>query len=617
MKRRYLLFALLILSSGLAHSQTLDELNKFRIAQALEGAGEYARAIDFYQDLHQISPGNIVYFDGLRRCYMQLKRYDEAVDLIKSRIAIEPSNVVLYGELGDALYKAGKVDSAQTVWRDAISINKTKPEVYRTIANFMVESRLFDQAIDVLKKGESTTNSPIAFAPEIARLYALKTDYRNALSELLKLLRVQDHSSALAYIESQIGMFSSSKDAMAQFTAELEKRADDSPNDVDIKRLLAFVYMEVRDYSSAYKVYKWLDMNSQARGTELMAFANQAYNDEAYEVSASAYKEVASLTNQKSVLPAALTGYANSLRKIGESVNKNGDELCGSADSLSLLAESVAAYIDVAKKYPGTDYANEAIINAARIRMNYFDDIKGARSLLGELSENLAQRFISEGNLLRLEIGLREGSYDSVISIGGELLRSPDVSNQFFIDRVKLDIGLALFYMGQVDSSAKVFTEISSNPMSDVANEALHYLGIIKDNSSAPDALREYARATGMVQSGRVPEGILILEDILKKFPGALVVDNAKLKLAEAYCQIGDLKNSIRVYTELASDSTGIFSDIAQFRLGVIYQERLKDSTKALEEFEDFLRRFPASIYQDKVRKRIIGLMNMKKEAAG
>jgi len=89
------------------------------------------------------------------------------------------------------------------------------------------------------------------------------------------------------------------------------------------------------------------------------------------------------------------------------------------------------------------------------------------------------------------------------------------------------------------------------------------------------------------------------------------------LKLAEAYCQIGDLKNSIRVYTELASDSTGIFSDIAQFRLGVIYQERLKDSTKALEEFEDFLRRFPASIYQDKVRKRIIGLMNMKKEAAG
>ncbi|MGC8595971.1 MAG: tetratricopeptide repeat protein [Candidatus Kryptoniota bacterium] len=599
------------------HSQTLDELNKFRIAQALEGAGEYARAIDFYQELYHISPGNVVYFDGLRRCYMQLKRYDEAVELIKSRIAVEPDNVVLYGELGDALYKAGKTDSAMTVWRMAISLNKGNPEVYRTVANFMVESRLFDKAIEVLKEGESVTHTPVAFAPEIARLYVLTTDYRDALGELLKMLESQDHSSALAYIESQIGMYSSSKEAMSQFADELERRVKDSPDNVDIRRLLAFVYMETRDYSSAYKVYKWLDLKSHASGMELMNFANQAYNDEAYDVSANAYKEVASLTDRESVVPAALIGYANSIFKIAESLNKNEDDPCKKADSLSLLAEAEAVYVDLAKKYPGTDYAGTAVLNAVKIRMNYFDDIKGAKSLLNELSKSQEARFKSEQDILKLQIGLREGSYDSVVSAGEDLLGSTTVSGEPFFDRVKLDIGLALFYMGRVDSAAKMFSEISSNPMSDVANEALYYLGIMRSNSSARDALVQYALASGMIQSGRVPEGILILNDIVKKFPHALLADNVRLKLAEAYCQVGDLTNSIRVYGEIAGDSTGVFADIAQFRLGLIYQDRLKDSKKAIEVFEDFLRRFPDSIYQDKVRKKIIGLMSQKKEVTG
>lgn len=617
MKTWYLGFVLLLSISGLVRSQTLDELNKYRIAQALEGAGEYGRAVDFYQELHEISPRNIVYFDGLRRCYMQLKRYDEAVKLIKDRINIEPSNIVLYGELGDALYKYGRPDSALTVWRNAILINKNNPEAYRTVARFMSESRLFDKAIEVLKEGELTTNSPLIFAPEIARLYILTTNYRSALSELLKILEVQDHASALAYIESQIGLYSSSSEAMSQFTVELEKRSNDAPDNVDIKRLLAFIYMETRNYASAYKIYKWLDVKSQNRGTELMAFANQAYNDEAYEASARAYKEVALSANQGLIIPSALIGYANSLQKLSTSANKNREGGCVSVDSVSLLSEAVAVYENVAMKYPGTEYANEAILNAVKIRMNYFDDVQGARKLLSNLSGNLNQRFKNEEHLLKLEIGIREANYDSVIVAGESLIDNSPFLPQSLIDQVKFYVALSFFYRGQLDSAAALFATISSNPMSDVANEALNYLAIIKDNSSAPEAVIQYARAAGMIKSGRVPEGISTLEGILKIFPNALIVDNTRLMLAEAYCQIGDLTNSIKFYREMASDSTGIFSDLAQYRLGVIYEERLKDSGKALKEYENFLRRFPASIYQDRVRMKIIGLMAHKKEATG
>lgn len=194
-----------------AHAQNtgVDELNKLRIAQALEQAGEFDKALDFYQQLYLASPNNFIYFDGLRRSYTSLKKYDEAKILLNERLKTDPSNVVLRCQLGDSYFKNGQRDSASVIWYEALTVDPNNPNTYRVVAQTMAENRVFDDAIKVYQKGEA--NSKSVFSNEIARLYFLEADYGGSLRELLRQLQTQRTPYVLPNIEAQVASYSSAK----------------------------------------------------------------------------------------------------------------------------------------------------------------------------------------------------------------------------------------------------------------------------------------------------------------------------------------------------------------------------------------------------------------------
>ena len=170
--KKLVAISLLLVSFAIpALSQTVDELNKLRIAQALEQAGEYGKALDFYRQLYNSSPENFVYFDGLRRAYMNLKQYDSAQTLIRQRLHVDPKNVSLYCELGDAYFKSGKQDSAMDAWNKAIDVDPENSGTYQAVAGIIAQNRLFGKAIDIYRRGEKTTSYKSGFIIQIARLY--------------------------------------------------------------------------------------------------------------------------------------------------------------------------------------------------------------------------------------------------------------------------------------------------------------------------------------------------------------------------------------------------------------------------------------------------------------
>lgn len=248
---RWFLFLIFLIGAALSavHAQSVDEVNKLRIAEALVQAGEYEKAVDFYKQLYQMAPDNFVYFDGLRRSYMNLKMYEDAETLIWNRIRSDPKNVVLFCELGDAYYKNGQRDSSMIIWNDALTIDSANPNTYRAVANVMVDNRMFDDAIQVYRKAEASTDSKFVFVPEIARLYFLNMNYRQCLRELLRMLAGQQASSNVATIEVQLGMYSSSAEAADQFTDEMEKQLRDNSDSANYRRVLGFLYMEKKELS--------------------------------------------------------------------------------------------------------------------------------------------------------------------------------------------------------------------------------------------------------------------------------------------------------------------------------------------------------------------------------
>ncbi len=591
-----------------ASAQSADELNKFRIAEALEQAGEYEKALGFYEQLHEMVPGNFVYFDGLKRIYMYLKKYPEAERLIEARLKTDPNNVVLMCQLGDAFYKGGESDSAMIVWEEAIKVNPKDPNVYRAVAGVMVNNRLFEKAIEVFKKGKSLTDSKAIFIREIARLYFLNMNYSQSLREILELFRYENKPSAMAYIQSELGAFASSKDALAQFTGEMEKEIKKNSDNLDYRQILAFLYMVQKNYSAAYDTYKWLDKRAGSHGDELLAFADQAYANGGYQPAADAYRDIVNTADKSPLVPQALVGYARSLRALGEQVYSEDDHPCATSDTLRDLNASLAAYGRIIDEYPKTQYMTEAVLSSVEIDMNYFHDFNSAERLLSQYAGILSANPY-EVILTRVELSIMEGKFADAVKDVQQAIQVSNEQNDRYYDRLEYQAGRALYFLGLYDSSKYYLNRVTSNPMSDAANESIQLSNLIADNAGNPPALKSYAAADAMSVSNRIPEAAAQWEAILQEYPSVPLAENARFDLAGAYCKMGQVDKALKYYSELSQDSTGIFADRAQFRICRIYQETLHEKQKAIDEYESFLARFPNSILQDRVRSIIRDLL--------
>lgn len=587
-------------------SGNVEELNKYRIAQALEQAGEYEKALDFYRELYRSFPNNIVYFDGLRRIYVALKKYDDAKQLLESRLAAEPSNVVLICQLGDTYFKNAQADSASIVWDKGLAIDPKNPNTYRAVAGAMADNRLFDEAVEVYRKGESSGIPGLTFSNDIARLYFLHAEYAQSLRELLNQLQGQRTPFVLSNIEAEIGTYSSSKDAVEQFTLEMEKQVSAHPDDADFRRLLGFLYMETKNYSAAYSTYKWLDGHSGSVGSELFQFAANAYYAEAYDVAANAYMEAAGLSKDKSVVAQSLLGNAASLQRWGEKDFVDDDRPCSTTDSLPELNKALSVYERIIDEFPQTQYSSAAALQSVELKMQYFHDFSDAEKLVSDVGD---RGVTNEVALLRVRLYLKEGKIQAALSSASEFINSNPRAGEPLFDRMELEAAMSLYYLGLYDSSIFYLNKIALNPMSDAANDAIQLLNTITNNKGNPPALREFASASAMEESKRIPEAAAALEKVLNDYPGVSLSDNARFDLAADYCRMGNIAEALKDYSTLAEDSTGVFADKAAYRICRIYQETLHQNEKAITGYEDFLRRFPNSIYQNKVREILRDLL--------
>ena len=86
--RCFLAVTLTLASSLLCCSQLKDNDIKFRLAQSYERGGDIESALKIYSELYAKDSTNVVYFEALRRDYLQLKRYDDVIALFQRAVAL-------------------------------------------------------------------------------------------------------------------------------------------------------------------------------------------------------------------------------------------------------------------------------------------------------------------------------------------------------------------------------------------------------------------------------------------------------------------------------------------------------------------------------------------------
>jgi tetratricopeptide (TPR) repeat protein len=602
------LLSLVLLSR--AHAQPPDQATKFRLAQSYEQAGNFETAAKMYEELLAKDQSNYVYFDSVRRMYLQLKHYDDAIALIQQRLSMNPGDLPTRAILASTYYKTGNEKEAYAEWEKAIATNPDNSGVYRLVAQSMLENRLLDKVAELYRRARVACKDPNLFTMDLAQLLATSMDYAGASAEFL--LWLKQNPTQLSFLQSRMATYTNKEEgrAAAIEAVKNELRRDDDPK---LYELLGWVYLEGKNYADAFDAYRKLDKLTKAQGGQIYAFAERAFKERAFDAAAKAYLEAINAPVVVARLPYAKYGYANSLKEMSAlSDTIVGVVIAGqlpATESQPQYAGAIGYFREIIKEYPRSEFSAKSYYQIGTIQFERFFDLDGA--------------FASFENVEREFPGMNTIHYDVALKIGEVLTAKGDTARaawrfRFVVnapnatpdqhDEASYRLAEIEYFGGKFQDAIQRLGEITLNLKADYANDALQLLSFLQENKTTGEAaLTYFARADFLAKQRKNTEAIPLFLNLIEKYPQALLTDDALMKVAVLQAQARLFVDAIKSYERLLSQfkESSISLDKAQFNIGEIHQFGMNDKAKAISAYERLLADFPQSILATVARKRI------------
>jgi tetratricopeptide (TPR) repeat protein len=441
----------------------------------------------------------------------------------------------------------------------------------------------------------------------------MNMDFDTAMDEYLGYLRTVPQ--ALYQVQQQLSMYAEIPSAMESAERRARAQVEDNPDSETLRYLLAWLYMEKKDYSAAYEVFRALDRIKNAGGMEVLKFASRAFNDKAYREAARAFKDVVEEHPGATFLPQAEFQHARSLEELYE---RDGmpEELGGggtnfpSTEAVSSYQGTIRLYEDIARKYPGQPMASESMYRIGYIKFHRFGDTDGALEILAEISE--ARRNVfgkADADVLTGDIYLARGDIDAAIRQYDAVLPSRQIE-ETVRQEVRFKIAEAYFFAGKFDTVSALLSPLIEDVGTDIANDALDLSALIAQYSK-PGVLplERYARVLFFERQKKYSESAAQAAGLIAEFPTSDIVDLAWLKKAMLEERTGKLAEAAESYAAfLAQRPESFLRDRGVFRLAQLNDLKIGNTAAALELYQQLLNEHPFSQFTPQARERIVEL---------
>lgn len=604
---------LLVLCAGLlatlpapARAQVVDELNTFRLAQTYEQAGNVENALRFYNDLYTFRPANTAYFDGVRRCLTALKRYDEAIALITKRIETGPREPSLLVQRGSAWYRKGDEAKARDDWDAAIAMAPRNPQIYMAVADEAVDNRLYRLATETLLKGREATGTPTLFVFELARAYTMDMRFDEAMDEYLRYLIAEP--GAQWQVQQHIMQFGEIPQALESALRVTVRVAARNENNLAVQQLLAWLYMERKDYVGAAGVYRTIDRLRKSNGQELAMFAQRAFTDNQFLVARDVYRDLLEKYPESNVAPECEFHIARCTEALAEQAlvpdalepAKNRNE--------NTFERALALYRAAAQKYAQHPVGFESRYRIGWILFTRQHDATAALEILREVAplRRSAQGRL-DADILIGDVLLAQGNVEEALAQYQQILARPGANGR---ERGEIAFKIAEihYFQGAFETALAELEPLGENTSADIANDAMALTSFIARYSAPTDVpLRAYAAAQLLVRRNRLDEAVAALRSLLGAYDAMPVAEQAYITLGETLRDAGKPNEAVAVWEEfLAKMPESADRDVAMFGLGALYETLPGQRTKAIDMYQRLLGELPASLYAARARERIL-----------
>ena len=608
---------------------------QLQLAEVYEENHDATNAARIYGGLYTLDPNNENVFDGYTRALIALKRYDDAEKIVNQRLQTDGSLDILLLSARLEAWMNKRPEALAAFQKAEQDVNARDCAALFPIVYAMMDVSYNQDALNLLDQmRQHSANDAEICSSQIAGLYLRLGDFDRASKEFIAILKAGEGNVGM--VEQRLAEYLTDSLSRTTVLGALERELMAATNDrsavKDAKaapgiradlRLLAWLYGEEHNYAKALATILHLDdlekSQQWGQGAELLQFADRARTEGALDVAARAYNEasqrLAASNGQEYFIAEAQLGSL----KTWEAYFDSKPELIARAeaardqqkDSIKDLAQKYEAF---AATTPNNDFALDALVHAGMIAYTKLFDLdrasKDFESVLNRASGGLSDP------VQKAAFGLVNIAYSSEnfslattrIQQIEDLLRRYSTSNEKNIeDHLLYERGLGLYYQAQFDSSLVLLDSVANDASSDYANDAISLVGLIQESNTAfgLPSLTHFANGALAEQAHKYPEAEANYRAIIDSEFNTPLADNATLRSATVLVELGRPADAV---SELDSMQVKLLSspllDEAAFREAEITERDLHDKAKAQKMYEDFLERYPNSIFLNDARDR-------------
>ncbi len=594
-----------------AYAQQRNE-QKFALAQSYEQIGEFESAGKLYQELYESNPTNLQYITALYRIYTQTKNYAALVNILDQRLKQSPDDIEAYGMLGSTYYLNGNEEKAFEVWNEPFQSGNVNPVFYRLIANYALERRAFEVAIELYEEGKKVSNDKVIYSFDLARLYSLTMQFEKAAEEYCYILSAEPSQQNI--VETRVFENINRPGALEATLKVIEDCADN--NNLSFSYLLARLYIENKSYDKAYEIYLGIDESLSSKGKELYNFARQMFAEKEYQLAAEIFKTITERYPDSPILSQAFLGYARSLEaELFEDYEKTlplwKPYFPMEKFQSEKTEEVLSAFNAVTNLYKHSEPAYESILRTAVIKFYLLKDYEDARKLLeiivseAALSKNSAEAYLELGN-----IAMIEGNLDEAEKYYSAILKLHSASDGQKSKAV-YKLGKVNFYQGQFDEAKKHLAQVLGNLKDNSANDAIELLLLLNPQMNDSSNLLTYAEAEFLAEQKKFDDAAVSYKKLADNLQAFVLHAISAIKYGEMLLAVDNYTESISVLESVSAEGEkNIYADKAVYLLGKINQFGIKNYSKAEEFYQKLLAEYPKSIYADDARVQILLLQN-------
>jgi tetratricopeptide (TPR) repeat protein len=558
--------------------------------------GEYEKAATLYAELVEKERRSDYYFTRYIDCLGKLEKWDDAEKAVKKQIKDQPDNNALFVVYGNILEEQGKESEANAQYERSIAKMASDYSAVIRLANMFLNDSKYDYAIKTYERGGTLTKEPDRFAYNLGDLYRRKGDPVKMTTQYLNAL--SSDPSKLPTLQTVFARSLGPED-LTELQTQLYARIQEKENP-DFVELLAWSFVQRKDFKSALRQYKALDKRLGESGQRIMRLGDDAAEARDFETAIAAYEYIIAEKGQSNpfFFDAKREAMQNRRRKVTEGFNYT-------LQDLTTLESEYEAFLS---EYGKSHLTASISMQLAELEAIYLQNLPKAISILEELKQMPGLR---PNTLATLKIHL--GDYYLMHGdIWESTLLYSQVDKAFKEDTIgqeaRFKNARLSYFNGDFQWAQAQFDVLKASTSKLIANDALDLSVFIMDNlnlDTTSDAISLYAAAELLVMQNRYDEAFLKLDTLAQDFPEHSLQDDILYLKARIWDKQRDYAKAIPLYQEVAEKfKEDIRADNALYALAQIYELKQIDLTKAQEIYEKIFLEYSGSVFAVDARKR-------------